>query len=107
VSRMTATFPFLPQLRYFSGKLARAGHGEGEGGWLRVSLQRRGDAERGQMVSRAGKERGCWALSAHSGRGLGCTRRKLLGGLGSVLGTASWSHSSDIWENASGFLSQS
>jgi hypothetical protein len=51
---MTATFPFLPWLWYFSG--------EGEGGWLHVSLQRRGDAERGQMASRAGKERGCWGF---------------------------------------------
>jgi hypothetical protein len=106
-SRVTATFPFLPQLRYFSGELARAGHGEGEGGWLRVSLQRRGDAERGQMASRAGKERGCWALSARSGRGLGFTRRKRLGGLGSGLGMALWSRSSAAGESASGFLSRS
>jgi hypothetical protein len=73
---VTATFPFLPQLRYFSGELARARHGEGEGGWLHVILQRRGNAKRGQMASRAGKERGCWDLSARGGHGLGCTRRK-------------------------------
>jgi hypothetical protein len=72
-----------------------------------VSLQRGGDAERGQMVCRAGKERGCWALSARGGRGLGCTRRKRLGGLGGVLGTALWPQSSDAWENTSGFLSRS
>jgi hypothetical protein len=107
VSRVTATFPFLPWLWYSSDELARAGHNEGEGGWLHVSLRRGGDAERGQMVSRAGKERGCWALSARGGRGLGCTRRKRLGGLGSMLGMALWSQSSDAWENASGFLSRS
>jgi hypothetical protein len=107
VSRVTATFPFLPRLRYSSGELTRAGHGEEEGGWLCVSLQRREDAERGQMASRAGKERGCWALSARSGRGLGCTHWKRLGSLGSMLGTALWSQSSDAWENASGFLSRS
>jgi hypothetical protein len=106
-SRMTATFPFLPRLWYSSGELARAGHGEGEGGWLRVSLQRRGDAERGQMASGAGKERGCWALSARGGLGLGCTHRKRLGGLGGVLGTVLWSQSRDAWENTSGFLSRS
>jgi hypothetical protein len=72
-----------------------------------VSLQRRGNAERGKMASRAGKERGCWALSARGGRGLGCTHRKRLGGFGGVLGTALWSQSSDAWENASGFLSRS
>jgi hypothetical protein len=61
-----------------------------------VSLQRRGDAEMQQMASRAGEERGCWVLSARGGLGLGCSRRKRLGGLGGVLGTALWSQFSDV-----------
>jgi hypothetical protein len=50
----------------------------------------------GQMVSRAGEERGCRVLSAHSGLGLGFLHRKRLGGLGGALGSALWSQFSSV-----------
>jgi hypothetical protein len=45
-------------------------------------------------------------LKPRGGLGLGCIRRKRLGGLGGVLGTVLWTQSSDARENEGGFLSR-
>jgi hypothetical protein len=82
-----------------------------------------GERERGLQLGELTEERGCgegangeqrgrcervrWFLKPRGGLGLGCIRRKRLGGLGCVLGMALWTQSSDARENTGGFLSRS
>jgi hypothetical protein len=93
---LMATFPFPSRASEISGELASTRQGEGEGGWLCACLQRRGDAERGQMASAEGEERGCWVLFARDGFGSACRRWMRFVGLGGSLGTASWTMSSGV-----------